>query len=109
MGYDTTLSTDHDKFDMGPWTDTPSSTRVSRFRYDHANRMLQVQWTNQKNHGYLYGDMTYEEYRSFARAVSKGKRVNSHLNGKPYRLLDPDELAAGTNVQRRGVTSRVVK
>lgn len=101
------LSTDHDKFDLAPWTDTPSSSRVSRFRYDHANKATQVQWRNGANHGYIYGDMNYEEFRMFARAVSKGKKVNTFLNGKPYRLMDTDEVAAGSNTGRRGLTSRV--
>jgi len=107
MGYDFNIHTDHDKFDLSPWTETPSSSRVSRFRYDHANNVTQVQWRNQKNDGYLYADMSYEEFRGFARAVSKGKRINSHLNGHPYRLMTPDEVQAAANTQRRGLKSRV--
>lgn len=99
---------DFQRFDIGPWVESPSSSRVSRYRYDFANQALQVQWTNQKNHGYVYGPMDYEGYRAFARAVSKGKYVNRVLNGYPYRLMDPDEVDAPSNPRRQALTSRVV-
>lgn len=92
--------------DLTPWVETPSSSRVSGFRYDHLNRALQVTWRNNKNHGYIYLDMEYEAYRSFSRAASKGKNVNSNLNNHEYRLMSPDELSAPSNPERGGALSR---
>lgn len=97
------------KTDLGIWVETPNSSRVSRYRYDYHNRALQLQWTNQKNHGYVYRDMEYEDYRGFVRAMSKGQRVNSHLNGFDYGLMSPDEVDAPSNTTKyRGPTSRAV-
>lgn len=95
------------QFDLTPWVETPNSTRVSRFRYDFANRALQVQWTNAKNHGYVYRDVDYENYRSFARVVSKGKHVNRVLNGFDYELMDTDEVQAPSSASRKAITSRL--
>lgn len=92
--------------DLGPWTETPNSTRVSRYRYDYMNRAVQVQWTNNKNHGYIYEEMDYEAFRGFARAASKGERVNTHLNDFPYRLMTPDEVDAPSNSRYREGISR---
>jgi hypothetical protein len=94
------------KTDLGPWVETPNSSRVSRYRYDYHNRAIQVQWTNQSNHGYVYRDVEYEDFRSFVRAMSKGKRINSHLNGYQYELMTPDEVDAPSNMMRYGPTSR---
>jgi hypothetical protein len=96
------------KSDLGPWIETPNSTRVQRYRYDYYNRALQLQWTNNKNHGYIYEDMDYEGYRGFARAVSKGVRVNSHLNSFSYRLMNPDEVDAPSNSRYRQGVSRAI-
>ena len=60
MPLDPSLSIDLDNADLSPWLETPSSSRVARMRYDHGNRATQVQWTNGKNRGYVYGDFTYE-------------------------------------------------
>lgn len=107
MPYDFSIPV-HDKDpDISPWINAPSSSRVSRYRYDHANGTIEVQWTNHKNHGYIYADADYETYRSFARAVSKGKRVNTHLNHLPYRLMDVTEVGVAPNPSRQGLTSRV--
>src|SRR6478672_10593456 len=95
------------QFDLSPWVESPASSRVSRFRYDHANNAVQVQWTNQKNHGYIYDGLDYENYRLFARAVSKGKKVNSFLNGYAYRMMTDTEVNAPSNQNRRGLQSRV--
>jgi hypothetical protein len=95
------------KFDLTPWVETPASSRVSQFRYDFANRALQVKWTNNKNHGYIYRDVDYEGYRSFARVVSKGQHINRVLNGYDYDLMDEDEEQAPSNAARRAITSRV--
>jgi hypothetical protein len=95
-----------DQHDLSPWAETPSSSRVSRYRYDHLNNAIQVQWRNNKNHGYIYLEVPYEGYRSFARAASKGKRINSDLNSYSYRLMSPEELDAPSN-DNRGLTSRV--
>jgi KTSC domain len=93
--------------DLGPWIETPSSSRVSRFRYDHLQRQLQVQWRNNKNAGYLYENVDYEGYRSFARVVSKGRHINSTLNNYVYRPMGPSEYDAPSNEKRRGLGSRV--
>jgi hypothetical protein len=95
---------DQATFDLGPWAETPASTRVSRYRYDYTNRAVQVQWRNNKNHGYVYEGVPYEDYRSFARVVSKGKYVNSTLNGFAYRTMTVDEVSAPSNEQRRSVS-----
>lgn len=79
--------------ECGPWIVTAASSRVSRFRWDYANGMMQVQWRNNKNPGYLYrGD--YEDYRSMVRVNSKGKQINDPMNGRPYRPMDPEEYGA---------------
>lgn len=93
--------------DLGPWAETPVSSRVSRYRYDYMNRALQVQWRNNKNHGYIYLDVPYEGYRSFARVASKGKFVNSSLNLYDYRLMTTDEVEAPSNERRSTLSSRV--
>jgi hypothetical protein len=98
---------DEQKHDLSPWVEVPSSTRVSRFRYDHANNAVQVQWRNHKNPGYIYLDVPYEAYRAFGRAASTGKAVNRILNTFDYRPMTPDEYSAGSNTRRRGITSRV--
>lgn len=107
-----TSSEGYDSFksDLGPWVETPNSSRVSRYRYDYENRALQLQWSNNKNHGYVYRDVEYEDFRGFVRAMSKGQRVNSHLNQFDYDLMSPDEVDAPSNVERfgRGPTSRAV-
>lgn len=95
------------RFDLGPWAETPSSSRVSRYRYDYLNREIQCQWRNNKNHGYYYEGISYAEFVAFARAVSKGKRINSHLNNKIYELMDTDRLNAPSNPRRTGLQSRV--
>jgi len=45
-------------------------------------------------------------YRKFAIAVSKGKYVNSTLNGFEYWKSTPEELAAPSNPNRRAVQTR---
>jgi len=97
---------DVDQHDLGPWVETPRSTRVQAFRYDHLNRALQVTWRNNSNHGYIYLGVPYEGYRSFARAASKGRYVNT-LSGYEYRLMTPDEVQASSNPERQALTSRV--
>jgi|SRR4051812_23125224 hypothetical protein len=93
--------------DLGPWVETPKSSRVSAFRYDYLNRALQVRWRNNSNHGYIYLEVPHEEYRGMTRIASKGRFVNNHLNGYDYRLMTPDELQAASNSQRQQLTSRV--
>lgn len=95
-----------DQHDLSPWTETPNSSRVSRYRYDYLNDAIQCQWRNQKNHGYIYLEVPYEGFRSFARAASKGRHINSTLNSYEYRLMSPEELDAPSN-DNRGLTSRV--
>jgi KTSC domain len=92
------------QFDCGPWAETPASSRVSRYRFDYLNRAIQVQWRNNKNEGYIYRDIPYEVYRSFARVASKGRYINSTLNGFDYDRLTTDELNAPSNENRRTVS-----
>ena len=98
---------DEKAHDLGPWMETPKSTRVSAFRYDFHNRALQVTWRNNSNHGYIYLSVPYENYKSMARAASKGRFVNTSLNGFDYRLMTPDEVQAESNSERSALTSRV--
>ena len=95
-----------DQHDLTPWAETPSSTRVEAYRYDFMNRALQVTWRNGKNLGYIYLDVPYEGYRSFARAASKGKQINRALNSFEYRLMTPEERQAPSNDERTIVTHR---
>jgi hypothetical protein len=94
---------DDAKHDLSNWAETPGSTRVARYRYDYINRAIQVQWRNSKP-GYIYFDVPYESYREFARLASKGKGVNSHLNGFEYRQMLADEMSAPSNDQRAPVS-----
>jgi hypothetical protein len=102
-----TSPSDVKQFDLSPWTESSSSTRVSRFRYDHSNREIQVQWRNGIGDGYVYEDVNYEQYRQFARAASKGKKINTFLNAFPYRPATQQETTAPSNATRQGLTSRV--
>jgi KTSC domain len=86
--------------DLGPWVETSSSSRVRAFRYDYANGNVQVTWRNSKGPGHVYEDVPFEVFRSFARITSKGKAVNSTLNGFNYRPISPEELGAPSNDAR---------
>lgn len=106
---------DTDSHDLSPWVNVsykpypssgPGSSRVSAFRYDHAAKQIQVQWQNNKNDGYIYENVNYEEYRSFARAASRGRRVNTHLNIKNYYPMQGEQTLP-SNSKRRGLTSRM--
>lgn len=92
--------------DLGPWIETPSSTRVSRFRFDHLQRELQVQWRNNKNVGYVYHNVDYEGYRAFARVASKGKHINSTLNNYVFEVMEGQQELP-SNEKRRGIGSRL--
>ena len=92
--------------DLGPWIETPSSSRVSRFRFDHLQRQLQVQWRNGIGPGYIYENMDYEGYRAFARVASKGKHINAVLNGHAYDEMTGQELLP-SNEKRKGIGSRL--
>jgi hypothetical protein len=98
---------DEDFFDLSPWVSSPSSSRVARFRFDHANRVTQVQWRNNIGNGYVYKDMGYEQYRQFARAISKGEKINTFLNNFDYRPMTEDEWSAPSNPLRKGLRSRL--
>jgi KTSC domain len=90
--------------DLGPWAETPNSSRVSAYRYDYMKQETQVTWRNNGNPGYAYSGMSYEDFRRFARIASKGKYINSTLNGLSYRRLTPDEVSAPSNRERRAVS-----
>ena len=93
--------------DLGPWIETPSSSRVEKFRFDHLQRQIQVTWRNGKGPGHIYENVDYEGYRSFARVASKGKHINSTLNNKVFRQIEPSELEAPSNEKRKGIGSRL--
>lgn len=95
-----------DQHDLTPWVETPSSSRVAAYRYDFLNRAMQVTWRNAKGPGYIYLDVPYEGYRSFARAASKGKQINRSLNSYEYRQLTPEEKDAPSNDERSPLSSR---
>jgi hypothetical protein len=101
------VSEDADVHDLGPWAETPSSSRISRYRYDYAQRQIQVQWRNNKNSGYVYDDVPYEIFRNFARAVSKGKAINRSLNNFSYGAMQNQEYDLPSNIKRTAIYSRV--
>jgi hypothetical protein len=90
--------------DLGPWAETPNSTRVSAYRYDYMKNETQVTWRNNGNPGYAYMGMSYEDFRRFARILSKGKYINVIDKEFGYRRLTPDEVNAPSNRDRRGVS-----
>lgn len=92
--------------DLGPWVDTPSSSRLARYRYDYDNRAIHVQWANGKGVGTVYDGVDYEGLRMFARAASKGQKVNTMLNNYPYHPMSQQEASAPSNTQRAGLWSR---
>jgi len=85
--------------DLGPWIETPKSTRVSAFRYDYHNNAIQVTWRD-GGPSYIYLERSYENFRGFARVASKGRYINTSL-GPPYRRMTPEEEEAPSNSQRR--------
>ena len=93
--------------DLGPWIETPNSTRVKAFRFDHLQRQIQVTWRNGIGPGHIYENVDYEGYRTFARVVSKGRHINSTLNNKVFRKINPEELEAPSNDKRKGIGSRL--
>lgn len=90
--------------DFTPWVEMNSS-RLARARYDRATSAIQVDWGN-GNPGYVYHDAGYETWRSFIRAQSKGRFVNSRLNSLAYRPLDAAELDIPSNTERSNPTAR---
>lgn len=90
--------------DCGPWIETPGSTRLRSFRYDYAQGNVHVQW-RKGGPGHIYADVPFEVFRAFARISSKGKAINSMLNGYNYRPITPEELGAPSN-DLRAVPSR---
>lgn len=103
----TSKPTDEPVHDLGPWIEAPNSSRLTRYRYDYAARQIQVTWKNGRGHVHTtYSGAESELYRKFARAVSKGRYVNSTLNGCEYRPATPDEISAPSNPNRRAVKSR---
>jgi hypothetical protein len=89
---------DEDQHDCGPWIEV-NSTRVEAIRYDYQNRAVHVRWSR-SNTPYIYLDVPYERFRSFIRASSKGKYINSAMNSYEYRQMTPDEIDAPSNDRR---------
>lgn len=89
--------------DFTPWVEMKSS-RLARARYDRVTEAIQIDWGN-GNPGYVYQEAGYETWRSFIRASSKGRFVNTHLNSN-YRRLDSDELNLPSNSQNTNPLSR---
>ena len=92
--------------DLGPWVETPKSSRCEAFRYDYHNNALQMRWRD-GGPGYIYLEVPYEGFRSFARAASKGRQVNASLNNFGYRKMTPEEEQAPSNSERKALVSRV--
>lgn len=92
--------------DLGPWIETPKSSRVDAFRYDYLNNAIQVTWRN-GGPSYIYLEVPYEGYRSMARAASKGRHINASLDNFGYRRMTPEEESAASNAERKAITSRV--
>lgn len=61
----------------------PASTRVQAYRYDHGRQTLQVRFVKYGS-AYEYHGVPTAVFASFASAPSKGKFINSTLNGFPY-------------------------
>lgn len=99
---------DSPEHDLGPWIESPGSSRMSRYRYDYAADTLQVTWANDRGHspGTVYEGVGSDIYRRMARAASKGKFVNRILDGFSYRPADPDEFDAPSNPDRSVVQHR---
>lgn len=89
---------DEEKHDMGPWIEVKSS-RVTAIRYDYQNHAVQVTWPRSIR-AWIYLDVPYERFRAFIRSSSKGRYINSAMNGYDNRPATPDELDAPTNEKR---------
>jgi len=100
------------EYDLSPWAMISKSTssRVRAYRYDYTNNALQVLWQNRPSigSGYVYEDVSYEQFRAFARAASLGKRINNPLTYGPfdYRPMTLEEEEMPSNPARRGLQSR---
>lgn len=96
--------------DLSPWAMTSQSSRVRAYRYNYTNNSLQVLWRNRPStgFGYVYEDVSYEQFRAFARASSLGKRINNPLTYGPfeYRRMTLEEETMPSNSARRGLQSR---
>ncbi|RPI08607.1 MAG: KTSC domain-containing protein [Actinobacteria bacterium] len=92
--------------DLGPWIETPKSSRVESFRYDYHNNAVQMRWRD-GGPAYIYLEVPYEGFRSLARAASKGRHINSSLDNFGYRRMTPEEEQAPSNAERKAITSRV--
>lgn len=109
---------DEPQHDLGPWIEAPQSSRVAAYRYDYAAGDLQVKWQNGKGHevtayhvsgknaaGVSHSGAT--TYRKFAIAVSKGKYVNSTLEGFTFTSLkNSTDKDLPSNPNRRMVQHR---
>jgi len=120
MPRDDELEIDEDFIDVNQWTIVPKrkrdeykpyhSTRVSKFRYDYGNKVIQVRWQNEKkpysNNGYLYQSFneaeTWKEYRAMMNAVSRGKQINRMNPRMWYRPMTPEEWSAGPTSRNKG-------
>jgi len=92
---------DEEQHDCGPWVGVNSS-RVRSIRYDYQNQAVQVHWVGRPDsRGYVYQDVPEDIFNAFIRSNSKGKFVNSTMNGFDYRPMTVDELDAPSNDERR--------
>jgi hypothetical protein len=99
-----------ERYDLAPWAMTSQSSRVRAYRYNYTDNSLQVLWRNRPSsgYGYVYEDVSYEQFRAFARASSLGKRINNPLTYGPfqYRPMSLEEETMPSNPARRGLQSR---
>lgn len=107
VGEDTDEDRGEEEHDLGPWIETPQSSRVAAFRYDYLNQAVQVTWKAKKagdaGRPYIYFGVPYETFRGMVRAVSKGKYI-ARL-GNNYQPMEGEEDYA-SNGARSAPTSR---
>lgn len=90
-----------DPHECSPWVETPSSSRVRRFRFDFATSNVHVVWANSRGAvGHVYENVPSEIYRAFTRSSSPGGAVNSMLNGFHHRPITPEELNLPSSTRR---------
>lgn len=66
----------------GKWFFSPTSSRVRKYRWDGGNLAIHVVFKD--GTPWVYRNVPYSVFRGFHRAKSKGKYINSRLNGFEY-------------------------